>query len=66
MFHKEPVFQPLAYGLVVKAERGICVGNGRCCIEILVPPIKKCGFFRILFEISESIQIVGGYLQCEN
>ena len=66
MFHKEPAFQPLAYGLVAKAERGICVGNGRCCIEILVPPIKKCGFFRILFEISEFIQIVGGYLQCEN
>ena len=66
MFHKEPAFQPLAYGLVAKAERGVCYGNGECCIEILVPPIKNAIFFRILFEISESIQIVGGYLQCEN
>lgn len=66
MFHKETAFQPLAHRLIVKAERGICDGDGECCIEILVPPIKKFGFFRILFEISESIQIVGGYLQCEN
>lgn len=45
MFHKEPAFQPLAYGLVVKAERGVCYGNGECCIEILVPPIKNAVFF---------------------
>lgn len=45
MFHKEPAFQPLAYGLVAKAERGVCYGNGECGIEILVPPIKNAIFF---------------------
>lgn len=45
MFHKETAFQPLAHRLVVKAERGICDGDGECCIEILVPPIKNAIFF---------------------